>query len=307
VVSDARPAIERARVARLFDRIGAVPSFIDREVAQRMAERLDYIRIDAARVLDAGCGAGADLPMLAARFAGSLVLGVDRASGPLRAQARAASSAVGGSGVARWVARKLGRTGAAPALVCADFQRLPLARASLDVIWSNLALHWDDAPHRTLIDWGRVLRDEGLVMFSAFGPDTLAEVRRAFAAVDARDHSVSFTDMHDYGDMLVAAGFAAPVVDMEQITLTYSDSAALWRDVRALGGNPLEARQRGLYGRGAAHRLAEALEAQRASDGSLRLTFEVIYGHAWKGVPRVRADGRAVVSLEQLKSGRAAG
>ena len=184
--------------------------------------------------------------------------------------------------------------------MAADFSALPFKPQCFDLIWSNLALHWSAAPHRVLPEWARATKVGGLVVFSVFGPDTLVEVAAAFRAVDGTTaHVMPFVDMHDYGDMLVEAGFATPVVDMERLTLTYSDAASLWRDVQSLGGNPLALRHRGLRGRGFGARLADALDAGRDDEGRYRLTFELIFAHAWKRAPSTSADGRAIVKLHR--------
>jgi malonyl-CoA O-methyltransferase len=186
-------------------------------------------------------------------------------------------------------------------LVCADFGDLPLGMNSLDLIWSNLALHWHPQPDRVFAEWRRVLRVDGLLMFSNFGPDTFRELRTAFAAMDEAPHALPFVDMHDFGDQLVEAGFSTPVMDMEQITVTYDSAESLLADVRAFGGNPLATRSRGLVGRAAWQRMLAALEAQRRPDGKLGLTFEVIYGHAFRPAPRVTAAGEAIVRFQPRK------
>jgi malonyl-CoA O-methyltransferase len=135
-------------------------------------------------------------------------------------------------------------------------------------------------------------------MFSSFGPDTLREVRTAFRSLDAAPHVLEFPDMHDVGDLLVAAGLADPVVDIEMITLTYSNEEALWRDVKAMGGNLLQGRRRGLLGRNASRKVSDGLGATRLSGGEWVLTFEIIYGHAWKVEPRRRADGSVPIRIE---------
>ena len=138
-----------------------------------------------------------------------------------------------------------------------------------------------------------------VVLFSAFGPDTLREVADAFRDVDDRSHVVAFTDMHDYGDMLVAAGFTTPVVDMERLSLTYSTAGSLWTDVRALGGDPGGGRPPGLRGRALRQRLDAALDRTRDAAGRYCLTFELIYAHAWKGEPKTTRDGDAIVRLQR--------
>jgi malonyl-CoA O-methyltransferase len=178
---------------------------------------------------------------------------------------------------------------------------LPFGTNSLDLLWSNLALHWHPQPDRVFAEWRRVLRVDGLLMFSCFGPDTFIELRTAFAALDETPHTLPFVDMHDFGDQLVEAGFSTPVMDMERITVTYDNVAALLADVRALGGNPLATRRRGLIGRAAWQRMLDAFEAQRRPDGKLGLSFEVIYGHAFRPAPRTTAAGEAIVRFQPRK------
>ena len=171
--------------------------------------------------------------------------------------------------------------------VCASLGRMPFAAGSVQLLWSNMALHWMDDPRAGLQEFQRVLAPEGLLMFSTLGPDTLKELRAA--AGDERVHR--FADMHDLGDWLVAAGFAAPVMDMETLTLAYRDAPALLADLRASGQTNARAdRARGLAGK--------RLHATLAPAGS-RASFEVLYGPAWKGAPR-KADGRSIVQFDRL-------
>lgn len=287
-----RLPIDEARVRRMFarPRLLDADDFLQREVAKRMVERLATIRIEATRVLDIGCGTGNDLAMLRDRFVNATIVGID-ASRPRLVRAHRLAER---GGLARMFRRHSG-----PLLVESDFAALPFVAQSFDCLWSNLALHWSAAPHRVLLEWSRVARIGGLVAFSAFGPDTLREVAAAGAELDGKRHVMSFTDMHDYGDMLVAAGFTTPVVDMERVTLTYSDATSLWRDVRALGGNPALDRGRGLRGRGFKARLEVALARGRDRDGRYALTFELIFAHAWKGEQRTTRSGETIVRFER--------
>jgi len=142
-----------------------------------------------------------------------------------------------------------------------------------------------------------VLETGGLFMFSTFGPDTLKELRRAFAAVDDRDHVNTFIDMHDLGDALVHAGFADPVMEMESLVLEYADVEAVARDLKAIGArNALPGRPRGLAGKSRWQAMAAHYERCRR-DGALPATYEVVYGHAWKAAPRKTADGRQVIDF----------
>lgn len=286
-----RLPIDEAQVRRLFarPRVLDADDFLQREVARRMVERLATIRIEATRVLDIGCGTGSDLAMLRERFANATICAID-ASWPRLVRARDRAEAGG-------LARLFRRRGSEPPLVQTDFASLPFAAQSFDCLWSNLALHWSAEPHRVLLEWSRVAKVGGLVAFSVFGPDTLREVVAAGAEVDGKPHVMPFTDMHDYGDMLVAAGFTTPVVDMERVTLTYSDATSLWRDVRALGGNAVHDRGRGLRGRSFKARLDQALA--RSRDARYALSFELVFAHAWKGAPQTTRSGDTIVRFER--------
>ncbi len=288
--------IDLARVRALFARPQrlAGADFLRREIASRMHERLQLVKVAPARVLDAGCGSGPDLARLQHDYPAAQVLGLDASHAMLRA-AQAAAPAPGGFHqlLGRLLPAKAGRD-----LLCADFGDLPFAPNSIDLVWSNLALHWHPQPDRVFAEWRRVLRVDGLLMFSNFGPDSLRELRAPFAALDGAPHVLPFVDMHDFGDQLVEAGFSTPVMDMEVITVTYDTPHALLADVRALGGNPLATRRRGLVGRAAWQRLLAALDAQRRPDGKLALTFELIYGHAFRPAPRLTRAGEAIIHFQ---------
>lgn len=282
--------IDQARVCQLFAdpaRVAA-SSFLRREIAGRMFERLSLVKNSPQQVLDAGCGTGTDLSQLQKAYPAAQVLGVDAVPAMLRAASGASQAPR--SFLSRLLPAKSGID-----LVCADFGQLPLGPNSVDLVWSNLALHWHPQPDRVFAEWRRVLRVDGLLMFSNFGPDTFRELRNAFAAMDETPHTLPFVDMHDFGDQLVEAGFTTPVMDMEQITVTYDTVQALLLDARAFGGNPLATRRRGLVGRAAWQRMLDALESQRRPDGKLGLTFEIIYGHAFRPAPKVTAAGEAIV------------
>jgi malonyl-CoA O-methyltransferase len=292
--------IDLARVRALFaDPARVAPSdFLRREVAARMHERLSLVKIAPQHVLDAGCGPGADLALLQKAYPAAQIIGVDAAPAMVEA-AKAPAPAM------RALNQMLSRLMPAKAgidVVCGDFGNLPFGQNALDLVWSNLALHWHPQPDRVFAEWRRVLRVDGLLMFSNFGPDTFKELRTAFAAMDETPHALPFVDMHDFGDQLVEAGFSTPVMDMEQITVTYDKAEALLADVRAFGGNPLATRLRGLVGRKAWQRMLAALEAQRRPDGKLGLSFEVIYGHAFRPAPRVTQAGEAIVRFLPKKT-----
>jgi malonyl-CoA O-methyltransferase len=271
--------IDARAARRRFDRaatgyLGAAR--LELEVGERMLERLDYVRLAPARILDAGSGPAPQAAALARRYPGARLVALDF-SLPMLARVRGARG---------WLARLRGR---GPLAVCAALERLPLAAASVELAWSNMALHWATDLPAALAELARVLAPGGLLMFSTLGPDTLKELRAA--AGEARVHR--FADMHDLGDALVAAGFAAPVMDMEMLTLAYRSALGPVADLRA-SGQTLARRDRA---RGLAPRaLRAALAAARAC-----ASIEVIYGHAWKGAPRKLADGRSIVQFEKAR------
>lgn len=223
---------------------------MEAEVGTRMLGRLDYVKIAPRRILDAGSGPAREAKALMRRYREAQYLALDYALPMLR------------DGRRRFFEKKI--------FLCADMARLPLAAGSIGLVWSNMALHWAADLAAALREFERVLAPEGLLMFSTLGPDTLKELRAA--AGDARVHA--FIDMHDVGDMLVAAGFVAPVMDMEMIEVEYTRNKDLLTDLRASGQTSARAdRARGLAGR----RLGARLRALGP-----RATFEVVYGHAWK-------------------------
>jgi malonyl-CoA O-methyltransferase len=249
------PAIERRAARRRFERAArtyAGASRLEAEISARMLERLDYIRLAPRRVLDAG--SGPPRRELARRYPGAEVVALDFSRAMLQASRF-------------WFFQKK------PLLVCGELERLPLADGSVDLVWSNMALHWVSEPLGAFREFRRVLAPGGLLMFSTLGPDTLKELRAAAGA--QRVHR--FIDMHDLGDMLLAAGLSNPVMDMEMLSIAYAGGARLLADLRASGQTSARAdRPRGLAGR----RFAAAL--RRALGDRPSATYEVVYGHAWK-------------------------
>jgi len=173
-----------------------------------------------------------------------------------------------------------------------------------DMVWANMALHTAVAPQSLLRAWHSLLATDGFLMFSSLGPDTLRELQPIYQEMGWGDPSHAFTDMHDWGDMLVQAGFAEPVMDMERITLTYATPSDLLKDLRLLGRNLHHQRHQNLRGRGWRQNLENALLALAKPDhqGRLVLTVEVIYGHALKPLPRVRLADQSSVTLAQMKT-----
>lgn len=261
-----------------------VAARLEQEVGDRMLERLDYVKLAPARILDAGSGPSPQAERLTQRYRGAQLVGLDVSSEMLR-----------GIRPPGLLDRLRGRAGAMA--VCADLCRLPLASRGFSLVWSNMALHWGTDPQAALGEFHRVLEVDGLLMFSTLGPDTLKELRSAFGTQPATQHVHSFIDMHDLGDMLVAAGFAAPVMDTETITLTYPGIDAMIADLRTTGQTcALAGRSRGLFGPRTWAAVRAALD-RCMRDDRLPATIEVVYGHAWKSAPRRTAEGHAIVNL----------
>ena len=302
---DARAApggIDLRAVRRHFARASATydaAAVLQREVAARLAARLDVVKLVPRRLLDAGCGTGDALGEFALRYPQAQRVALDLAL-PMLAGARAKTTARR-SLAGRLLAPLRSRQGAAvPGFACGDIAALPFAAASFDLVWSNLALQWVADPRQAFAEVLRVLDTGGLFAFTTFGPDTLRELRAVFAAIDGEPHVSRFLDLHDVGDLLVEAGFADPVMEMERFTLTYAGAADFLHDLKAIGAtNAASARARGLMGRRRWQRALAGLDALRAAapEGRLPATYEVVYGHAWKAPATTTADGRAIVNF----------
>lgn len=296
-----------------FDRAVATyadAAVVQREVGNRLLERFDVMRLSPAVVLDVGCGPGTHTGALAARFADAEIVAIDQSAAMVSRAAPAVDAPK-----ANWLERfGLSRKNATSAGhtrgVVADMAALPFAREHADVLWSNFALQWANDLPALFAEWNRVLKIGGVMMFTAPGPDTLIELRRAltWANVAPDERVQRFTDLHDIGDMLVHAGFADPVMDMEVITLEYASVDALWRDLKTQAAtNAMQARPRGLMTPRKLRAIEAALDAGRRDGGPIRISVEVIYGHAWKVAPKKTADGHAVVRLDAIGRGKPPG
>ncbi len=174
----------------------------------------------------------------------------------------------------------------------------------VDMLWANMALHEAEDPQALLSAWHKALKVNGFLMFSCLGPDTAIELRELYSSLGWPPAGHELTDMHDWGDMLVQAGFAEPVMDMERITLTYETPARLLQELAELGRNFHPARFPALRGRRWKAKLEDLLQERLATgpDGRLSLTFEVIYGHALKPQPRMKVSGMSAVSVEDMRA-----
>jgi len=281
--------IDKKQVRRAFSRAAQgydAAAVLQREVCTRMLEKLDYIKLQPSRLLDVGSGTGWGTRQLGERYPKAEITALDIAFGMLQ-QARGTSS---------WWKKIF--AGPRERYVCADVEALPLPANSVEMVWSSLALQWCNDLPATFVELQRVLQVNGLLMFSSFGVDTLHELRAAFNGVDGHNHLSRFADMHDVGDMLVAAGFADPVMEMETLTLTYNDVRAVMQDLKSIGAhNATAGRGQGLMGKQTWRRVIENYEKLRR-DGKLPATFEIVYGHAWKPAPKLMQDGRAIIKTD---------
>lgn len=281
--------IDKKQVRRAFSRAAQdydAAAVLQREVCIRMLERLDCIRQQPSRILDVGSGTGWGTRQLGERYPKAGITALDIAIGMLQ-HAR---------GTSGWWQKLFAVQ--REQFLCADVEALPIASGSMEMVWSNLALQWCNDLPATFVELQRVLKPEGLLMFSSFGVDTLHELRIAFRDVDGYSHLNRFADMHDIGDMLVAAGFADPVMEMERITLTYDDVRAVMQDLKSIGAhNATAGRAPGMMGKAAWQRITDNYERLRR-DGKLPATFEIIYGHAWKVAPKKAQDGRAIIKTD---------
>ncbi|MBL5978644.1 methyltransferase domain-containing protein [Comamonas sp. NyZ500] len=179
------------------------------------------------------------------------------------------------------------------------------ADASMDMLWANMLLHTAADPQTLIERWHKALKVDGYVMFSCLGPDTVQQLHRLYAELGWGPAGHTFTDMHDWGDMLVHSGFAEPVMDMERITLTFATPQRLLQELRELGRNLHPGRFAGLRGRGWKAGLLQKMAerwADKQPDGQLSLTFEIVYGHAYKPQPKLRLEANSAVSLEDMKA-----
>jgi malonyl-CoA O-methyltransferase len=279
-------ALDSAWVRRSFDRAATsydVAAVLQREVRDHLLERLDLTTLAPRRILDAGAGTGHASRALKRRYPKASVVAVDWAPGMLRAAASQQS----------WF-RPFAR-------VCADALRLPLREESVDLVFSNFMLPWTN-PDAVFTEFRRVLAPRGLLTFTSLGPDTLRELRTAWGEVDSHTRVIQFIDMHDLGDALVRAGFAAPVLDVERYTLSYTDVRALAADLKATGArNAAAGRLKGLTGPRKFAAMQAAYEIHRRN-GRLPATYEVVFGQAWAPASPARPVGSGDrVSLDEMK------
>jgi malonyl-CoA O-methyltransferase len=286
--------LDKKLVRESFDRAAArydEVAVLQRKIGRRLLERLDLIKLQPQRIVDIGAGTGELSTALTKRYKGSEVLTLDLSPAMLK-HARQRRGMVD-----KWFGKQH--------FVCADLEQLPLADNSADMIFSNFAIQWCSDLDLAFSEFQRVLRSNGLLLFTTFGPDTLKELRQAWRAVDDNIHVNSFIDMHDIGDALLRARLSDPVMDTERLTLTYKDGMDLMHDLKAMGAHNVTCgRNHALTGKQKLKRMLIAYEQFRSGAGRLPATHEVVYGHAWgsdaKPDQQLR-DGTAHIPLSEIK------
>ena len=254
-------------IKRTFNRTAktyAEAAVLQNEVADRLLDRLDPIRINPAIIVDCGARTGYTTRHLKKKFTNAKVIALDLAEQHLRKTRK-------------------GLPWKRPPAICSRYETLALADNSVDFIFSNLTLHWCGNINLMLKEFSRVLKPNGLLLFSTLGPDTLQELRISFSQNINKTHIHSFTDMHDLGDLLLQSQLLDPVVDMEYLTMTYSSVDSLLADLKSTGSqNALQNRSRGLMGKKHWTETKEQYHKMKDASGLIPATFEIIYGHAWK-------------------------
>lgn len=231
-------------------------AFLQKEIAIRLDSKLEVISGNADVVLDLGAGTGLLSQNLLKRFDNSQLICLDFAQESLK------------SNPAKYK-------------LCADANHLPLANESVNIVISNLMLQWCPDTKQLFSECFRVLKNDGLLLFSSFGPDTLKELKKSWSVVDNAPHVNTFIDMHDIGDQLLQNGFQSPVMEMETLTLTYQTVTDLLKDLKAIGAQTVEARSKSLMGKDKFQSMIKMYESYR-TNGKLPATYEAVYGHAWK-------------------------
>ena len=276
----ARRAFERA--APGYDR----HSVLEREVESRLLERVELFRNQPERVLDLGCGTGSGSDALSAQFKNAHIIALDWSPAML---------AIAGKSGAGHVSK-----------ICADMQAIPLATASVDLVFSNLALQWSVDLPAVFTEFRRIMKPGAMLVFTCYGPDTLLELRQAWLAVDDFPHVHDFPDMHDIGDMLMTAGFSEPVMDVERLTLEYRNVMSLLRELKGSGSqNAATQRFRGLTARSRLLEMQRYYERFRRDD-RYPASYEIIFGASFapaEGQPVRSPEGEiATFSIDALRS-----
>ncbi len=288
--SKATRSIDEAAVAAVQRRLArlSAPPWLHADIAGRMAERLLLFKTPPRRIVDWSSFLGASAQRLTTTFPDAALIAVEP-SDILVERSRTALRSPW------WTPRRW----KAPAAEVILASATPLGEAQL--VWANMALHGVADPPELMQRWQRMLSPGGFVMFSCLGPDTVRELTSLYARLQWPAPTIAFVDMHDLGDMLVHAGFADPVMDQERLTVHWNSAAVLCKDLRLLGGNVSPDRYPGLRTPRWRAALHAALEPLRDSSGRYALTFEIVYGHAFKAELTAPAAAETLVTLEEMR------
>jgi malonyl-CoA O-methyltransferase len=286
-----RRPLDPTALARVTQRLqrAVQPPWLHAEVARRMAERLAVIKLQPQRVIDWSSFLGASHGVLVQRYPQAQFCAVETDAN--RVQATAAQLHTPWWSARRW---------SAPAAAVCLASAVPAAHAQL--LWSNMGLHGEIDPQALMQQWLRALSIDGFLMFSTLGPGSLQALTALYAAQGWGPPLAPFVDMHDLGDMLVHAGFADPVMDQEQITLTWASADALLAELRQWGGNVALGRRPGLCTPRWRQQLVAQLQAGADGNGRVALTLEVVYGHAFKPTPRPRLGAETTLPLDDMRA-----
>lgn len=281
---------EKQRIQRHFDAKAMLyesSAVLQRKVCEELLQRLDLTSLQPEVILDAGCGTGCGTQGLLKKYKKAKVISLDLSEEMLKQT------------------KKKGGLLRKPKLICADAEDIPLEDESVDLVYSNLMLQWCDYK-KVFAEFKRVLKPNGLLMFSTFGPDTLKELRHSWAQVDDHAHVNEFADMHDLGDALIHTGLAEPVMDMDMMVLTYDKPMGVMTDLKAIGANTVVNNSEEKPGLVTPAKLRRVLNAYEllGDQGVVPASYEVVYGHAWKTKLRDKKidSGEYRISLDVLKS-----
>ena len=286
-MSELVQTLDKGQVAKNFDRAAGSydnHDFLQREVAARLLDQLNFINLKPQLIADLGSGTGSHARALAKRYRKANVINLDLAPQML-AKARS----------------KAPKFWSRQHFLCSDIEAIPITSESFDFVFANLSLQWVANLAVAFTEIRRVMKDGAVIMFSTLGPDTLAELKSAWAQVSSTPRVNTFFDMHDIGDALVSAGFTDPVLETDRITIEYAEVMDLLRDLKGIGAvNSAADRRRGVTTASRVRQMSEAYEAYRRGD-RLPATYEVVYAHAWATPMRGGASEPGVFPLTRIE------
>lgn len=275
---------------------------LQKTLAQELDERLSLVTLDVKRVVDVGAGTGFLTEKLLARYPQAHICALDLSDTMLQRNVQRLTRP-NQAWLPRALCERFGWMYCPVQPIQADAYALPFADGSQDLIVSNLMLQWCDELDAVLTEFRRVLRPQGLLMFTSLGPDTLKELRQAWVEVEGEaghERINRFIDMHDLGDALIRAGFGQPVMDVEHYTLTYDKPLGVLHDLKAIGAtNANQQRRNSLTGKSRFAAMLNAYENHRVQ-GKIPATYEVVHGHAWANEEVFKGPGRNKTGVHEI-------